>query len=179
GRSSSPPMSLPNTCSTAASSSPSRPAWSTTPSPTNGASPPTPTSITWSSPRRWCEAAWPGSGPHSCHAACGLTAPIGTGPAARDSTRTAHVLHRHALDSLHHRRCARPGRAQRDAALAHGTARNLGRDQYPVFVWFPVLRDLLSRGRDVLRRSCAVADRDILAVAPAWRTQSDHCNRHD
>jgi hypothetical protein len=69
-----------------------------------------------------------------------------------------HVHRRLALDSLHHHRCARPGRAQCDAAVADRAARHLGRDQYPLPVRLSVL-DLFFAvvlARD--RRPGAVAD---------------------
>src|SRR5207253_9639671 len=68
---------------------------------------------------------------------------------------------------------------QCDAASVDGAARDLGRDQYPLPVRLSVLDHLL-RGRDSRdRRWRAVADRRVLAVAAAGRTQPDRRHRHD
>src|SRR5229473_3041664 len=93
--------------------------------------------------------------------------------------RSPHAQHCHALDSLHHRRGAGPGRAQRDAAAVDGTARHLGRDQYPLSVRLSVLADLLCRRDRGDRRRRAVADASVLAVAAARRAQPDRRHRHD
>jgi len=48
-----------------------------------------------------------------------------------------HAQHRHALDSLHHHRGARAGRAQRDAAAIDRAARHLGATNIRFLFGFP------------------------------------------
>src|SRR5260370_38014061 len=76
-----------------------------------------------------------------------------------------HVLHRHALDSLHHHGGAGAGGAERDAAAIDRAARHLGRHQYPLPVWLSVLTGFLRRGDGRDRRPFAVAHAGVLAVA--------------
>ncbi len=98
---------------------------------------------------------------------------------ARQPNPPSHVRHHHALGTLHHRCGARTGRAQRDAAAIDGTARHLGRHQYPLPVRLSVLDRLLCgrAGRD--GGSYSVAGRGVLAVAVARRTQPDRRYRAD
>src|SRR5262245_62341723 len=108
-----------------------------------------------------------------------LTASVAPGTVWRPSAGISHAFRRLTLDSLHHHRCARPGRTQRDAAIVDGTARHLGRDQYPLPVRLSVLDHLL-RGRNSRdRRPHTVADGRILAVAAARRAQPDRRHGHD
>src|SRR5712672_71387 len=90
-----------------------------------------------------------------------------------------HVLHHHALDSLHHYRGAGAGRAQRDAAAIDRAARHLGRHQYPLSVRLSVLDCVLQRRAGCDRRPCAMADGRVLAMAVARRAQPDPCYRTD
>src|SRR5690349_19968100 len=62
---------------------------------------------------------------HRSHAPPPLTASAVTGTVAALPVRSPHVVSRLALDSLHHHRCARPGRTQCDAAVADRAARHL------------------------------------------------------
>src|SRR5258708_26742556 len=96
---------------------------------------------------------------------------------ADNPTIPAHALHRHALDSLHHHRCAGAGRAQCDAAAVDRTAPHLGPDQYPLPVRLSVLACFLCRGHGRDRRPFAVADAFVLAVAVARGAQPDRRHR--
>src|SRR5271169_1089640 len=91
----------------------------------------------------------------------------------------SHVLHRLALDPLHHRRGDGAGRAQCDAAAIDGAARHLGRHQYPLPVWLSVLGSVFRRRADPDRRSIAVADTRVLAMAFARRALPDRRHRTD
>src|SRR5450759_2137845 len=103
----------------------------------------------------------------------------GAGVSRRLTDSPANVLHHHALDTLHHYRSARTGRAQRDAAAIDWTARHLGRHQYPLFVRLSVLAGVLRRGADRIGRSYSLADRGVLAVVVARRAVPDPRHRHD
>src|SRR6185295_5436446 len=108
-----------------------------------------------------------------------LTSSVPPGTVRQLPAGTPHALRRLTLDSLHHHRCAGPGRPQCDAAVVDGAARDLGRDQYPLPVRLSVLDHLLCGCHRCDRRPHPVADGRVLAMAAARRAEPDRRHRHD